>query len=75
MFISPTSGIKAYGSVGQKRQGLRDSFCSWSGNEVCVLKPFRKWSRAGPFHSWSRDGILRQRCGARFPWRIKDVQD
>ena len=38
MFISPTSGIRAYGVVGQRWQGYRGSFHSWSRNGVCVLK-------------------------------------
>ena len=40
MFISPTSGIRAYGGVGQRWQGYRDSFCNWSGNRVCVIESF-----------------------------------
>ena len=38
MFIFPTSGIRAHGVVGQRWLGYRGSFCSWSGNGVCVLK-------------------------------------
>ena len=38
VFISPTSGIKAHGGVGQKWQGYQSSFRNWSKNMVCVLK-------------------------------------
>ena len=47
MFISPTSGIRAYGGVGQRWQGYRDSFCNWSGNWVCVLKALLQIEQGG----------------------------
>ena len=35
-------------------------FAVWAGTGCVYLKPFRKWSRVGPFHSWSEDSILHQ---------------
>ena len=37
---------------------IRDSFRGWSGNGMCVLKPFHKWSRAGPFPFIIRAGTI-----------------
>ena len=31
-----------------------------AGTGCVYLKPFLKWSRTSPFHSWSGDGILHQ---------------
>lgn len=40
MFTSPTSGIRAHGSVGQRKQGKRGSFRSWSGTKEARLTKF-----------------------------------
>ena len=48
---------------------IRDSFRSWSGNGMCVLKPFHKWSRAGLFCNQSGDGILYQASLHKRSWK------
>ena len=35
-------------------------FAVGAGMRYVYLKPFYKWSRLGPFCSWSGDGILHQ---------------
>ena len=47
MFFFPTSGVKAHGSVGQRWQGYRGSFCSWSRNKVCILKALSQIEHGG----------------------------
>ena len=47
MFISLTSGIRAYGCMGQMWQGYRGSFRSWNGNEICVLETLLQMEQAG----------------------------
>ena len=100
MFISPISGIRAHGGMGQRWPVYWGSFCSWSRNRVCILKTLSQIEHCGSLLQleWGRyitpsksikptQTILkkaqqrsiivngaRQRWGARFPWRIKDVR-
>ena len=37
---------------------IKVPFAVGSGNEVCVLEAFRKWSKVGPFRSWNKDDLL-----------------
>jgi len=53
VFIFPTSGIRAYGG-----KFIKVSFAIEVETRCVYLKPFRKWSRTGPFRSGSEDDIL-----------------
>ena len=39
---------------------IKVPFAVGVGTGCVYLNPFREWSRAGPFHSWSGDDILHQ---------------
>ena len=61
VFLSPTSGIRAHGSVQQRWQGsgYHGHFCGWSEDEVCVLQSsFADGAGTGLFCNWSRVGVL-----------------
>ena len=60
VFISPTSGIRAHGGIGQKWQGYQGSFRSWSENMVCVIEALSQMEQDGSLSQleWGRYIVL-----------------
>ena len=54
VFISPTSGIRAHGGIGQKWQGYQGSFRSWSENMVCVIEALSQMEQDGSLSQLER---------------------
>ena len=54
VFISPTSGIRTHGGVGQKWQGYQGSFRSWSENMMCVIEALSQIEQDGSLSQLER---------------------